>query len=233
MKISVVIPVRNAAALLDRCLSSFYPLSPFLMEIVVVDCCSTDGIENVFARHLELPIIHLRGPDKGIYDAFNKGAIAAKSELIFFLGADDSINLQIFEATKKFGRDCDVLVGAITKDGVPERWRPMLGGVRLLFRNIPHQGMLLRKKLIIERPYSLRYPILSDYAWNIESFWSGTVRYRFVSDTFCEWAPGGVSHTARDLNFELDKSGLLRKNLPLPMFAVYLVGRALRNLLGK
>jgi glycosyltransferase involved in cell wall biosynthesis len=51
MRISVVIPVRNDAAALERCLSALGRQTQAADEIVVVDSGSTDGSAEVAARH--------------------------------------------------------------------------------------------------------------------------------------------------------------------------------------
>ncbi len=221
MQISIVIPVKNCSIMLDSCLESFYPINNKLGEIIIMDCCSVDGIYPVIESHKFLPIKHIRGHDLGIYDAFNKGISVANFPIVFFLGADDSINRDIYDAVNHFDEETDILVGRITKGAMVEQWTPWLAGIHLLFRNIPHQAMLFRKHVLIERPYSLKYPILSDYAWNIQNFWSTSLNIKYTSLVFSDWNQTGISNTSVDFIFKRDKSGLISTNSPIKVRVVY------------
>ncbi len=57
------------------------------IEHIVVDGGSTDGTLELIASR---PSLHLiSGPDRGIYDALNKGVAAATGDVIGFLNSDD------------------------------------------------------------------------------------------------------------------------------------------------
>ncbi len=77
-KVSIVIATYNAMVHLPECLASIERLGRNDMEIVIVDGGSTDGtVDHVQSKGWP----HLRWisePDKGIYDALNKGAKMAK-----------------------------------------------------------------------------------------------------------------------------------------------------------
>jgi glycosyltransferase involved in cell wall biosynthesis len=221
MKISFIIPTRNSSLLLDICLAGFIPLNETVEQIIIVDCCSTDGIEVVLAKYKCLPIVHIREQDKGIYDAFNKGVSAATAPLVFFLGADDTINGEIFNAVREFNIKYDIIVGEITKGKRVERWRPWIWGGHLLIRNIPHQSMLIKREILIKKPYTLKYKILSDYAWNISNYWSNTVKYSFCSRTYCNWDQYGLSNLQIDEVFKIDKQKLIEKNAPYLIRIIY------------
>lgn len=231
MNLSIIIPVRNVSALLDNCLTAFYPPHSALSQIIIVDCCSDDGIETVLAKHSDLPIVHLCGPDQGIYDAFNKGVAAATAELLFFLGADDTVNINLFDAADEFPNDIEILVGAITKGTEIEVWRPSWFGVRLLYRNIPHQSMIIKRNVLIDNPYDIKYPLLSDYAWNIDHFWARKIKYKFTSQLFCNWAPGGASQVRGDDAFDMDKPLLIDIHAPPFIALFYKTYRKLKSLL--
>lgn len=88
--ISVVIVCKDPGPRLKDALASVWAqhISP-LPEIIVVDGGSEDGsrvwLVSQRARFASL----IMEPDKGIYDAMNKGLAAAHGEWVFFLGADD------------------------------------------------------------------------------------------------------------------------------------------------
>ncbi len=222
MKLSIIIPIYNSSKLLDNCLDHFNDIN-YCYEIIIVDNNSSDCIKDVLVNHSNLPIIYHRDSDFGIYDAFNKGVKYSTGDIIFFMGSDDIIHPDLFRAAKLFSSDLDLLVGGITIGGEVEFWKPGFIGYRLLFRNIPHQAILLKRDYILNNPYSLKYPILSDYAWSIAKFWSKNTKFSYVNKIFCEWSPGGVSYVSRDYEFEADKFNLIKKHAPKSLFLFYFI----------
>jgi len=91
-EISVVIPTRNRAALLEESLASLAAQEGVggRFEVVVVDDGSTDDTRTVCRRWSErLPLVHLESPAAGISAAKNLGIDAAAAPLLFFFDDDD------------------------------------------------------------------------------------------------------------------------------------------------
>jgi glycosyltransferase involved in cell wall biosynthesis len=89
MKISIVTVVRNSAGTIASCLASVGQQVHADIEHIVVDGCSTDGtIDVIHAEGTHLAWF-LSEPDKGIYDALNKGLRFATGEVIGILHSDD------------------------------------------------------------------------------------------------------------------------------------------------
>lgn len=87
--ISVVVPTRNQALLLENCLSSFLSQKSFPKEVVVVDNDSFDNTRKVvLSFSKKLPILYLF--EKRISPAFarNRGISQARGEIITFLDHD-------------------------------------------------------------------------------------------------------------------------------------------------
>lgn len=83
---SVVIPVRNDASYLDRCLRALERQTHPPDEIVVVDNASTDGLAAVLARRPEVRCV--REPVRGVAVAAATGYDAARGDLILRCDAD-------------------------------------------------------------------------------------------------------------------------------------------------
>ena len=89
MHISIVIATYNAGKTLGNCLNSIVPQLTDDVELVIVDGGSKDNTNLIIESFGNKIAFHLSEPDKGIYDAWNKGVKNAKGEWIMFVGADD------------------------------------------------------------------------------------------------------------------------------------------------
>jgi len=87
-RFSVIVPVYNGAATIERALGSVAAQTYPPAEIVVVDDGSTDSSAEVVARHLG-PIRLLRQENQGVSVARNRGAAEATGDWLAFLDADD------------------------------------------------------------------------------------------------------------------------------------------------
>jgi glycosyltransferase len=86
--VSIITVVLNSSKTIADCLTSVRKQQNVHIEHIVVDGGSQDGTLEVVASHNHVAqVIH--GPDKGIYDAMNKGIAAARGDIIGFLNADD------------------------------------------------------------------------------------------------------------------------------------------------
>lgn len=85
--VSIITPTLNRAAFLGEALASVADQRYPAVEHIIVDGGSTDGTAALLARHPG--IVALGGPDRGLYDALNKGLAKARGEIIGFLNSDD------------------------------------------------------------------------------------------------------------------------------------------------
>lgn len=88
MKVSFVIPTRNQAAFLQRCIDSCLAQSLPDAEIFVVDGVSTDGTQAILANQ-DGRVRWTSEPDTGQAQAVNKGIARATGEIIAWINSDD------------------------------------------------------------------------------------------------------------------------------------------------
>ncbi len=89
MKITVVTATYNCASTIGDCLRSVAGQTHSDIEHIVVDGASVDGtVDFLHQRASQLSRI-ISEPDKGIYDALNKGVAHASGDIVGFLHADD------------------------------------------------------------------------------------------------------------------------------------------------
>lgn len=94
MKISVIVPVYNAALTLPNCLETLRKQTYRDFEVVFVDDCSTDGSADLLHRFAEEWAGEVQlmehAENRGVAAARNTGVDVARGEYITFLDADDT-----------------------------------------------------------------------------------------------------------------------------------------------
>lgn len=110
MKVSLITVCRNAATVIGGSLDSVFAQSHPDIEVIVIDGASTDGTQDVLANYRDRIVTYVSEPDKGIYDAMNKGLARATGDIIGFVNAGDhlmtsQVIAQVVETFQRTGAD--------------------------------------------------------------------------------------------------------------------------------
>jgi len=89
MKISIITAVLNGVRTIGHAIRSIGGQTHKEIEHIIIDGGSTDGTLRVIEGYHPCPAKVLSEPDRGIYDAMNKGIALASGEVIGILSADD------------------------------------------------------------------------------------------------------------------------------------------------
>ena len=90
MNLSVIIPVYNAGALIDRCLDSiFSQQGGYQVEVICIDDGSTDNSVELIKNRSEQNVVLLQQANAGPAAARNKGMNIARGKYMAYLDADD------------------------------------------------------------------------------------------------------------------------------------------------
>lgn len=89
MKITIITVCRNAASLLPSTILSVLEQTYHDVEYIVIDGASTDGTQEIIRSYADRLAYWVSEPDKGIYDAMNKGLAHATGSWVNFMNAGD------------------------------------------------------------------------------------------------------------------------------------------------
>ena len=89
MKVSIITVVYNGAAFIRDCIESILNQTHPDIEYIIIDGKSTDGTVDIVQSYGTKIARFISEPDKGLYDAMNKGISIATGEVIGLLNADD------------------------------------------------------------------------------------------------------------------------------------------------
>lgn len=178
-KFSLITVTYNAAKVLEDTIQSIVTQTYKNMEYIIVDGGSTDGTLNIIQKYREHIHIVVSEPDKGLYDAMNKGIRLATGDYLCFLNAGDGLHeddtLQLMVHSLHPGQPLpDVLYGEtdiVDSEGhflhkrrlaAPEvlTWRSFQKGMLVC-----HQAFFARRDRV--EPYDLRYRFSADFDWCI------------------------------------------------------------------
>ena len=116
-------------------------------ELIVVDGGSTDGTKDIilqFEKHLSW---WCSEPDKGIYNAMNKGIAHAAGDYIIFMNAGDWFyDERVLENVCQKGLNADVIEGHTIRTDKMKRLKPLYDDIfeRLFSDSISHQSTFIK-----------------------------------------------------------------------------------------
>lgn len=89
--VSVITPTFNQAAFIEQTLASVRAQTYPEIEHIVMDAGSTDGTLEILQREAEAGnLSFVSEPDRGMYDAINKGQARARGAILAYLNSDDA-----------------------------------------------------------------------------------------------------------------------------------------------
>lgn len=190
-KISIIIATFNAAKTLQTALDSVSSLQMQDWECIIVDGASKDETIEIVRRYANADsrFRYVSEPDKGIYDAFNKGWKMARGEWIHYLGADDRLTPDGFSELLINVTDVPVVSGNVClahDDGTLKlNVSKGFGGC--------HQGKLVKRDLLMKfGGFNTAYRILADKDLFMRMK-NGNVPIKNVDVCVAHFALGGVS----------------------------------------
>jgi glycosyltransferase involved in cell wall biosynthesis len=107
LSVSVITPCLNGARYLAEAIESVMVQPYPHVEHIVIDGGSTDGTLEVLRRYPHVQVIS--GPDRGMYDALNKGLTRARGEIIGVLNSDDCYASDALAPIDETFRDQDTM----------------------------------------------------------------------------------------------------------------------------
>lgn len=195
--ISIITVVYNNVEVIENTIKNVLSYETDHFEYIIIDGGSTDGTVEVINKYLDKISIFISEPDKGIYDAMNKGVRMAKGEWINFMNAGDEFAIRSFDSLQEIMKDekCGIIYGDVIikkeDDSLFVDVARPLDQINYLL-NFCHQSSFVRTKLLLETPFSLNYKISSDYDFFLKMFKKG-YRFEYINESISTFALGGIS----------------------------------------
>lgn len=181
MKISIITVTYNAASVLKRTLNSVKAQSWQQIEHLIIDGASKDetiSMAETYKTQCPYEVVILSEPDKGLYDAMNKGLRLATGDYLVFLNAGDTLHAA--DTLETIVRSAQPLPGVLYGDTAItdeqgnflhlRRLRPPKKLSWKSFRQgmlVCHQAFYALTDIAKDLPYDPRYRYSADVDWCI------------------------------------------------------------------
>ena len=177
---SIITVTYNAGKVLEDTILSVISQTYRNVEYIIVDGNSKDNTLEIIGKYSKHISKMVSEPDKGLYDAMNKGIRMATGDYLCFLNAGDKFHeketLQQIAETLKDKDLPDVIYGEtaiVDEDGnflhmrrlsTPDRlnWKSFKQGMLVC-----HQAFLAKRELALKYPYDMQYRFSADFDWCI------------------------------------------------------------------
>jgi len=179
--VSVIMVVYNSLSLIEKTIRSIAGQTYPNIEFIVIDGGSSDGTVEIIRLYEKQISYWISEPDRGIYDAMNKGLAAASGDYVWFINAGDRIYAddileKIFIGDKGPGKreysliyygDTMIVDSGYRKVGLrrlrpPEvlTWKSFKKGMLVC-----HQAIIVSRG--IAEPFDPQYQHSADFDWTV------------------------------------------------------------------
>lgn len=240
MKLSVITVCYNAETTIERTLRSVIAQTYADKEFVVIDGGSTDGTLDILKQYEDKIDVLISEPDKGIYDAMNKGVAKASGDYVIFINADDYFyDDNVLSEVSKCPPADFIFGDQYDEEDGERRLAENLDALDVyhMFRGyFAHQSILAKRELFEKYgTFDLSYKICADWDWILRCLVNGASTAR-MNSPIAVFTVGGASGIAGKKGLlSAERKHLLAKNLGgLPLEnALIKVEKIFRNLLKK
>jgi len=205
VKVSIITVVYNGKNTIEDCLKSVANQTYPLIEHIIIDGGSTDGTLDVIKKYKNKIAKVISEPDKGIYDAMNKGLRSADGDIIGILNSDDMYaDNSVIESVVSTITDNNVdscygdlvyvdrddtakikrqwKAGEYKKEKFKKGWMP------------PHPAFFVKKEMYERYGYlNLDFPLAADYELMLRFLYRYGITTAYIPKVLVKMRAGGTS----------------------------------------
>lgn len=227
---SIITVCWNSGKTIERTIRSILAQEFGDYEYIIVDGGSTDNtldIINEYEPKFNGRLKYKSEPDKGIYDAFNKGIVRANGRYIWLVNSDDYIqqdalkNLHDLVKGYKKGEEpiISAIMNCVSETGeILHKVKSSPEKVAAAYRNNTmgtiHPATIVPKRIYdIVGLYDINYKIIGDIDWFKRAYKTG-LPIIFADFIVTNFMAGSVSTASESAKSKKDRKYLLKKFYP-------------------
>lgn len=209
MKLTIITINLNNCDGLRRTMDSVVSQTCQDFEYVVIDGGSTDGSREVIMEHQERLAYWCSEPDRGIYNAMNKGVAHATGDYCLFLNSGDYLYNKdvVKEVLPELDGKYDVIAGHIILEdsngkfvSINKRIKPVdINFIQLINNALSHPACFIKKQCLQRVPYDEQYKIVSDKKFFIECYLNHNYSFCQINKIISVFITNGISTNNQQL----------------------------------
>ncbi len=204
MKISIITATYNSEKNITDCLASVAMQSYKNIEHIVIDGGSSDKTQEIIKSAPSVSK-YISEPDKGLYDALNKGISLATGDVIGFLHSDDIFSssdiiqkiADLFSKNNIHGFYGDlVFTSAVNQNQIVRSWKSKpFNHKNIKYGWMPAHPTLFLRKEIYEKygMFDISFKIAGDYDFMIRIMKANQINLAYLPEIVTNMRMGGVS----------------------------------------
>lgn len=204
--ISIITIVYNDNQNIQETIDSVMSQTYANMEYIIIDGGSVDGTKEILIKNSKFLSYFVSEPDKGIYDAINKGIAAATGKYIGLLHSGDLFfdrnTVQIIandfnkNNTDSIFADVDIVNAANTNKTIRHYSGKNFNQWKLRIGLAPPHPTFYCKREVYKRlgKYLTKYRVSADYEMMVRAFYKYKISYSYINSTLVKMRDGGESN---------------------------------------
>lgn len=218
MKLTIITINFNNADALHRTMQSVFSQTYQDFEYIVIDGGSTDGSREIIEKDARRLDYWVSEPDKGIYNAMNKGIDKAHGEYCLFLNSGDTLHdCKVLEDVIPLLDGTVVITGSLMYGANIMSYKKELNFLRLELGGLPHQSCFIRTDWMKQYKYDESLKIVSDWKFFFQVLIMNNQSHKFIDRIITDFDLNGISSTNLPL-LRKEREIVLKELFPQKLF---------------
>lgn len=206
MRITIITVCYNRKATIGKAIKSVLKQNYHDVEYIIIDGNSTDGTKEIIESYGDRISQYISEPDRGMYDAINKGVKLATGDVIGLMHSDDEFYdenaIRRIAARFEYEPNLDGVYGDgvyVSNDKEERLIRDRIGGIFSLKKVksgwLPLHPTVYLKKSIIDKHglYNLDFKIASDTEFLLRYLYKYKINMGYINAYIVKMRMGGMS----------------------------------------
>lgn len=198
--VTIITVVYNGEKYLEQAIQSIVKQTYENIEYIIVDGGSQDNTLEIIKKYDHEITAWSSEPDKGIYDAMNKGLSRASGDIVAFLNADDWYEVDAIESIVNVfldNKNIDFVFGDViqldTSKKEERTYRVRLNEAKRLMP-FGHPALFVKTEIHKKIPFDLSFKIAADYDF-VLTLLDQKFRYYYLNKRITNFRLEGISST--------------------------------------
>lgn len=201
-KVSVITVCYNAEEFIENAIYSVLNQSYENIEYIIIDGASKDNTVSIINKYRSVMACFISEPDKGMYEAMNKGIKAATGDILYFLNSDDVFydEYVVENVVKVFQKNNNVelIYGPIiirdpTTNESFIKPHDYITKSYFIYNSICQQGIFYKASVFNKcGQFNDTYKIVGDYEWELRAFYKYNIKRKYYEGIIAIFRDGGM-----------------------------------------